>query len=248
MNQMKNIPNDLPAWMWIIFPPLMLLALIFADAFSPPLYQAILSRDEQGAGLAEIGTILVLLPGIVAGFLVFFRRQQLPDWRLGWWALMWALACIYFAGEEASWGQHFFGWEANDTFAEINRQKETNLHNTSSWLNEKPRLMVELWVIIGGLIIPIRRWLLKKQPAAGSFAFWFWPTHIVMPTAFIFFLMRCGRWIKKLIEVDLSGWLTESEISEYYIAVFLSLYLLSLWRRMSHHAHQKVDQGNYITN
>jgi hypothetical protein len=40
-----------------------------------------------------------------------------------------ALLFFLAAGEEISWGQRIFGWEANDFFAENNYQGETNFHN-----------------------------------------------------------------------------------------------------------------------
>lgn len=40
-----------------------------------------------------------------------------------------ALLFFFAAGEEISWGQRIFGWETGETFKEINKQQETNLHN-----------------------------------------------------------------------------------------------------------------------
>lgn len=40
-----------------------------------------------------------------------------------------ALLFFFAAGEEISWGQRIFGWETGETFQEINKQQETNLHN-----------------------------------------------------------------------------------------------------------------------
>ncbi len=44
--------------------------------------------------------------------------------------LIGALGSLYIAGEEMSWGQHFFHWNTPEYWAEVNRQQETNLHNT----------------------------------------------------------------------------------------------------------------------
>ena len=65
------------------------------------------------------------------------------------------LFLLFVAGEEISWGQSVFYWQTPDFFQEINRQQETNLHNISSWFNEKPRALVELWMVTAGLIIPV---------------------------------------------------------------------------------------------
>ena len=50
-----------------------------------------------------------------------------------------ALSCLYIAGEEMSWGQHFFHWNTPEYWAEVNRQEETNLHNTYAIFEKWPR-------------------------------------------------------------------------------------------------------------
>ncbi len=55
-----------------------------------------------------------------------------------------ALSCLYIAGEEMSWGQHFFHWNTPEYWAEVNRQEETNLHNTYAIFEKTPRSILEL--------------------------------------------------------------------------------------------------------
>src|SRR3546814_19755347 len=59
------------------------------------------------------------------------------------------------AGEEASWGRHYAGWLTPEGWQAINDQGETNLHDTSSWLDQKPRTLLEIGVIVGGIIVPL---------------------------------------------------------------------------------------------
>ena len=73
------------------------------------------------------------------------------------WILSWSLSCIYFAGEEANWGQWYFNWETPEFINGIHDQGETNLHNMSSWLDQKPRTLVELFIFTIGFMIPIYR-------------------------------------------------------------------------------------------
>ncbi|WP_372920701.1 hypothetical protein [Roseovarius sp.] len=42
---------------------------------------------------------------------------------------LYALAFLFGAGEEISWGQRIFGWQTTEFFMEHNRQLETNIHN-----------------------------------------------------------------------------------------------------------------------
>lgn len=234
MTGSEQIRRDLPAWLWALFPPLMLLLLVGAHFVSPEMIPVFTRRDDDAPGghIVEHGTVVVLVPGIVAGFAVFLARARLPDWRLGWWVLMWTLACVYFAGEEVSWGQHLFDWETPEGYKAINRQQEMNLHNTTSWLNEKPRILVELWIMVAGLAMPIWRWLRGFALAPSQSGYWLWPTLVGVPAAALFMLFRTHKWIADSTGYRLTNWLSESEVREYYIALFLSLYLLSIWRRL----------------
>ena len=58
-----------------------------------------------------------------------------------------ALSCLYIAGEEMSWGQHFFHWNTPEYWAEVNRQEETNLHNTYAVFEKWPRAILEVGVV-----------------------------------------------------------------------------------------------------
>src|SRR3546814_15941194 len=85
------------------------------------------------------------------------------------------------AGEEASWGQHYAGWLTPENWQALNDQGETNLHNTSSWLDQKPRTLLEIGVIVGGILIPL---LALRRPALreGRFAL-FLPPLACVPVA-----------------------------------------------------------------
>jgi len=73
----------------------------------PDTFVSLIATDDSatGAGLLEDLTVLVLIPGILCGLYAFYRyRGRLPHPVIGFWVLAWSLASIYFAGEEASWG------------------------------------------------------------------------------------------------------------------------------------------------
>jgi hypothetical protein len=69
-------------------------------------------------------------------------------------SLIAALSCLYIAGEEASWGQHFFHWNTPEYWAVINNQGETNLHNAYLITEGLPRSILGICVAIGGLGVP----------------------------------------------------------------------------------------------
>lgn len=230
-----NTLRDLPAWLWLGLPLAMLVLTAIAYFTSNDMMLFLVRKDidPRGGGLAEHATVLVLLPGIVAGFAVLrHQRRQLPLWLAGW-ILGWTLACIYFAGEEASWGQHYLGWATPEGLRGINDQQETNLHNIGTWFDQKPRTLVELWAVFAGLLLPlIRHFRPNALWANRDRVRWFWPTRIGVPTVIVFlFSFAVAVIAKKTGRADLHH-LGSNELREFYIAVFLSGYLLSLWYRL----------------
>jgi hypothetical protein len=233
---MTNRPiNDLPAWWWAGLPLAMLLLTVAAYFAAPEYIQMVIRKDTgpDGGGIAEHGTVLVLLPGIVAGIAVLRHyRAHLPLMLTGW-VLAWTLACIYFAGEEASWGQHYLHWGTPDLLHGVNDQQETNLHNIGTWFDQKPRTLVELWVVVAGLILPLWRAIRRRAPVGiKAWREWFWPTSIGILTAAIFLgthILGVAGKITGLQALQLIG---ANELREFYIAMFLSSYLLSIWYRL----------------
>lgn len=227
--------GDLHWWYWASLPVLVVLLVIFAHYLSPELYELMTRRDEAGFGVVENLTVLVLLPAIVAGFMTFRDRRLFPDWRLGWTTLSCTLACIYFAGEELSWGQHLFGWQTPESFAAANKQRETNLHNLNGvggWFNQKPKMLVEWWLLLGGVLLPAARWLRRARPGSDTLMGWFWPTHIVVPTALLYLAMRSAYWYQDGTGVEIPWWAYDPETREFLIALYLSLYLTSIRERL----------------
>lgn len=89
-----------------------------------------LSFDSE-FGLFELSGTLALF---VTSLLLFKaardykKTNQAINFKFCMLALM-GLVFFWAAGEEISWGQHFFGTETPDWLAAINGQNETNLHN-----------------------------------------------------------------------------------------------------------------------
>jgi hypothetical protein len=75
-----------------------------------------------------------------------------------WPSRVLGLALIFAAGEELSWGQHWFGFATPGLIDAVNAQHEFNLHNMNShWANH---LMVVFFLGYVGLL-PLLGWLLK---------------------------------------------------------------------------------------
>lgn len=219
--------KELHPAVWLWFPPLMWLTVIAVHYFAPELTKSMLALDHHNrAGLVENATVAVLLPGIAAGIVTVWRHHHTLAG--GWsrlWIALWTLGALYFGLEEISWGQWIFGWNSPDLFVELNEQQETNLHNMSAWLNRRPRVLLEWWILVVGLAVPM--WRLAKRRDAYSpsnWRFWIIPTHVVLVTAALYLIVRIARWL----DHPTFG---NTELREYYIAVFISVYLLSCWAR-----------------
>jgi len=225
-----NTRSVLPEWMWLWVPCLLVLTLPAARLIGRDFHERWFNVKE---GPIEWLTVAVLLPAIWAGIRAWQRRSLLPRPWLGACVLVWTAAAIYVAGEELSWGQTLFGWQTPESFRPLNQQSETNLHNLSSWLNEKPRTAFELWVLIGGLIMPLR--LRKHALGVDDWRAWFWPPMLCVPTALVALLVRLPDRIEKLAGDFTHPMLADmrlSEPQEFYFAYFLMIFLLSFEARL----------------
>ena len=145
------------------------------------------------------------------------------------WLVIAAICCFYVGGEEISWGQWFFHWQTPSAWAQINNQNETNLHNTSSWLDQKPRLLLEIGVLIGGLVIPLLR---HYRPGLLPARF-----QAIYPPAILAITAGCYAFFKItssfghfVLHVHLYE--RVAEVTETFMYWFTLLYLLVMRRRV----------------
>jgi hypothetical protein len=185
-------------------------------------------------GLIENLTVAILVMSILVA--IYVIRQYGKDFQMipNLFLVAFCLGCIYFAGEEASWGQHWFSWETGEYFLAINDQQETNLHNTSVLLDRLPKAIVSLSIFIGGVIIPL--YLLRKALTndCSKTMWWFSPTWISLPTALI---VTIATWPSKIERFTGSVFYFDGaqEMKELYIAYFFLLFIVSLVRRLQHY-------------
>lgn len=143
----------------------------------------------------------------------------------GLWLKLWfgiaALCSFYVAGEEVSWGQWIFYWDTPEHWAAINDQQETNLHNTSAWFDQKPQIVLQIGVLVGGIIIPL---LKKFKPSALPERFIaIYGDYRLLPTALIALGLKLTDTICDAF--DLSFFYRISEVLELYLFYFVALYL-----------------------
>ena len=228
---MTKNEHELKSWLWLWLPVVMF-ALIFGSAIVSKYVHETFFVGELG--VIELATPIMLVPAIIAGFIIFINREKLVTKQLSYWILLVTLACIYIAGEEISWGQQLIGWGTPEWVKQVNNQHETNIHNTSSWFDQKPRFLLEVLVFIGGIYLPLKRKLQGINLPRDSWQYWVCPTMVCLPAAILAIVSRVPERIKTLF--DMSENIVDirtSEVQELYFAIFLMIYLLSIRKRLA---------------
>ena len=210
-------------WLW--FPLASFVLFCIAEVVLPAAqYQFYVGEN----GPLEYLQVFVLLGAIILAFKGFKAALSHPQILFRIVCGLGALGCIYIAGEEVSWGQQIFKWATPDSWMAVNDQQETNLHNTSSWFDQKPRLILEIGVIIGGLLLPA---IMKYKPAVIPS----WLKDIA-PPAKMAVLATCFLIVKLCVSADKFSDLVifkrGSELIELYIYYFMALYLFYLLGRI----------------
>lgn len=212
--------------LYALWLPIILITIQLVLEFSLP--QNILASLHSESGPHEILQFLI----ITAAFVYAIRILMLKPWSISIFLASWvgvaALGALYISGEEISWGQHILQWGTPDYWQQLNDQGETNLHNTSSWLDQKPRLVLEIGMLIGGLIIPL---LLKFKPDIVPQKF-----NIIYPTAAFIPMTVIALFINiadKVAEIwDISIFERASEVEEIFLFYFVLVYLIMLYQRI----------------
>lgn len=211
-------------WLWIPIGIALVQARIEV-LFSPSVLADIHSEGGPHETLEEIFICLAFLVGFVT--LVQTRLTK------GVWLAVWlgiaTLCCFYVAGEEISWGQHIIHWSTPEYWQAINDQGETNLHNTSSWLDQKPRLLLLIGILVGGLIIPALK-KFKPELLPERFSIIYPPSWLSVTAGFVIGFYALGKIDKALDDVIILE--RVSEVEEIYMFYFVLLYLIALRRRI----------------
>lgn len=210
-------------WLWV--PVLFFIGQILVEIGLPA---STLSAMHSEGGSHEILQVAVISFALLVAIASLTRIDWTQQKWLGAWFIVAALCCLYVAGEEISWGQHVFYWETSESWSQINDQNETNLHNTSSWLDQKPRLLLLLGIALGGLIFP----LLQKY-RAGSLPDRFavlYPDWRLFVTALFVVVPHL---VEKIAGANgIRTFVRGSEVQELYMYYFVALYLWDLRGRV----------------
>jgi hypothetical protein len=110
----------------------------------------------------------------------------------------------------------------------------------AAWFTEGPRLLLELFVLYGGVIRPlvlkVRGGLEIGVPLTPID--WFWPTYACLPSALLAVVARMPDrmdalgygYSNLLFDPGLLNW---QSFQELFLSLFLFVYLVSIWYRVS---------------
>ena len=226
------------AWWWLGFPILVAIFVIGSYQLAPEWYQRYVI--PEGYGVLEFSQFIIALLGVFVAVGLLFRPFVRARPLVFTVALIGALSCFYVAGEEMSWGQHFFHWDTPDYWATVNRQEETNLHNTYSIFEKWPREILELGILVGGLLVPLAApfvpWLRTNRFSL------FLPPASLVPTAIGVVVFKLAGTLHQWgYPVELAH--RQSEIVETYLYFFMLAYLIVYARRIREFEGATSKQG-----
>ncbi len=226
----NSYPEDLPKWLWLwlpivvaLFPYVMRVIDVKTDSYV---------FGEQG--IIENYTFVVLFIAIIVGVLSILKMKSFEFPFFKFWLSLLVLGCVYYAGEEVSWGQHWFGWVTPEGWMDVNDQGETNLHNTSALLDQVPRMLLTIAAVVGGVMIPVYLMIKEKVFSAGEFFAWLWPSYVNIPTCLLAVLVSLHEKVYKLFDTTVPNILDirAGETKECLLAMFLFMYIASFYKRL----------------
>lgn len=127
-------------------------------------------------GLVEMATALAFLAASCLGWRLLVKtRGVVPVWSSAFYCLF-ALAGLFVALEEVSYGQKLFHWNSPDWFADNNSKRETNLHNTfGNTPSNKMRLVATAGCPVICLILPLIARFRRGRYQLGHWTFYVLP-------------------------------------------------------------------------
>jgi hypothetical protein len=213
---------------FVVLPVVVLVVYHLGLRLLPHAYQWTLSSEQ---GVVELGTAAFY--GIAAGIAVILglkTRGFVPS-RYRIFYILFALAALFAALEEISYGQHLFGWTSPELFAEQNTKGETNLHNLFG--SQPGRVLGDLTLFIllfGGIVVPVLVMRRRGQYPRDHWAYYVLPRGELIIVVALATLLRVFR--KLPVSAATAAHWGFTELVEFYWAAAALLYAVTLWRRL----------------
>lgn len=225
---------ELSPVLWLAMPIAILLSPYLTKNFTPDFFHNYMNGEQ---GVIENLTVVLLVAAIGYGIAAWRRAAVYPAAWFKTWIALFVLGCIYYAGEEISWGQHYLHWSTPSYWQAINDQNETNLHNTGLIFDQIPRNLLTLAALVGGVIAPafVRP---RRNWRPDQIQDWLWPTYVCIPSAFLAVVIQLPAKAFKAAGTDLPDAfnIVEGELKECLLAAFLLTYIASVAVRAKKHA------------
>ncbi|MBN2328912.1 MAG: hypothetical protein JXR73_17365 [Candidatus Omnitrophica bacterium] len=160
--------------------------------------------------------------------------------------LLFAGACLFFAGEEISWGQRIFGIETESVspwLAKINRQDELTLHNIRGL--DRMRLVADLFCLVWGIFVP---YYYAKRPFPILWLRPFMSPRWLVPAYATALLISLPRKIIELLFGEFQ-WLDDfriGEFKEFTISMIFLYFAIHLILKFS--SEEKKEEAPVIEN
>jgi hypothetical protein len=236
-----------PRWPLTWLFPIAVYPVLIASIFVSYDFWYFMKHKEGGI---ERLAVVCLLVGVGYGVrMLLAHRRALPRAWLVWWFAIATAGMVFVAGEEVSWGQHLGLWGAEDVpepIREINDQGETNIHNIVGIGNAIDRGSTNLVIVgtfVAFFILPIVQRVKGTAMPCDDPGYLFWPT-------------RAGFWAGVGVSIiplplQIYEWTTgregsfdwrHSEIHEFYIALLMMTYMVSVHHRLR--AYAAVQRGD----
>jgi hypothetical protein len=228
MEKTPSFNIELNKFFWIYLP---LLILVYPYLLNIPGLD-IEKNLYREYGLIENLTAVFLAVAFFYGVRLSIIHKKL----IRYYYLFLSFGTFYFLGEELSWGQFLFKWEAQGIMKELNRQSETNLHNLPGLYNELfakiPRFIISVVALVAGFVVPVWFRLKRKTFRPQSVHHWIWPSFICSSTVILAsviarpykILSMLGKEAPPLLQIEYS------EVKECFIALFILLYMLTSFK------------------
>jgi chromate transport protein ChrA len=203
------------------------------------------------AGLVEKITAIILLLAVsltVKTFLNYRKKNQIFFQAYMFempyaacirnWIIIYAIGCIYFLGEEISWGQHISNWATPEIWMTVNNQQETNLHNISALFDQLPRFILTTSIIIAGFFLPILyRKKVQNNGNLSSLDEIILPGFNCITAASTVFLISIHDKFYSFFSSEIPVFLqiNDGEVKESLIAMFLLVYIYEFNHRLKYY-------------
>jgi hypothetical protein len=210
---------------WILAAgPILFAALVALTAIDRPLYRFFINEDALVEWI-QFGTLVALVPLGMAIAARLWRRRERS------FAIVFALAAVaamFIAGEEISWGQRLLGWATPADLALLNNQGETNIHNIGEVLSFM-NLGMFLVTTVAGVIPFVWLWGAGDRPRDVS-------TMIVVPPLFLAtsFLFAAAFRLFRYALMPEAGYVVSryGEVGELLLYGALLAYAFLLYRKL----------------